>query len=158
MADGGPVLRPADAQDAAIAAALHAAGFAGRERSWSAGEFDALLEIPGSFLLLAAPSPGAPDAALLLGRTQGDEAELLTLATSPAARRAGLARALLDRFAAEVAARGAATAFLEVATDNGAARALYAKAGWREVGLRKAYVKRMDGSRVDAVVLQFPVG
>jgi ribosomal-protein-alanine N-acetyltransferase len=154
MADGGPILREAFARDAPIAAALHAEGFAGRERSWSAAEFDALLAIPGSFLLLASPGPDLPDAGLLLGRGLAGEAELLTLATAPGARRAGIARALLDRFAEEAAARGAETAFLEVAEDNAAARALYIQSGWTAVGRRKAYVKRVDGSRMDAIVMQ----
>lgn len=154
MADAGPALRLAGPQDGDLAASLHHAGFAGRERSWSAREFEALLEIPGSFLLLAAPGSGAPDAAVLLGRAQGGEAELLTLATAPTARRAGLGRALLARFAAEIEKRGAEAAFLEVAEDNAAARALYADAGWIAVGRRKAYVKRLDGSRVDAIVMR----
>lgn len=154
MAEGGAVLRQGGPTDAPIAASLHAAGFAGRERSWSAGEFDALLEIPGSFLFIAAPAPGAAEAAMLLGRAHGGEAELLTLATAAEARRGGLARALLACFAKQAAAQGAAMAFLEVAQDNTPARQLYSMAGWQEVGQRKAYFKRLSGARVDAVVMR----
>lgn len=154
MAERGPAPRRAGAVDADLAARLHAAGFADHERSWRAAEFEALLEIPGSFLFMAAPAPGAPDAGLLLGRAQGGEAELLTIATAPDARRAGLARALLVRFAQEARALGADAAFLEVAEDNAPARRLYSIDGWQEVGRRKAYVKRLSGARVDGIVMR----
>ena len=47
-------------------------------------------------------------------------------------------------------ARGAATMFLEVSTRNEAARTLYARAGFTEVGRRARYYA--DGS--DALVLR----
>jgi ribosomal-protein-alanine N-acetyltransferase len=153
MAEHGPALRRAQAADGSVAARLHAAGFAGQERSWRATEFEALLKTPGSFLFLAALAPGATDAGVLLGRAQSGEAELLTIATAPDARRAGLARALLVCFEREARALGADHAFLEVAEDNGPARQLYSIAGWHEVGRRKAYVKRLSGPRVDAIVM-----
>ena len=42
--------------------------------------------------------------------------------------------------------------FLEVAEDNAAARALYAKLGFQEIGRRRAYYKRPGGA-VDALTL-----
>lgn len=113
-------------------AALHGACFTTHPAPWTARAFRDLLADPHGFLIEA---PGA----LLAGRTVAGEAELLTLATAPDARRRGLARALLAGFDAEAAARGAAAAFLEVAEDNAAARALYAAAGWAQVGRRPRY-------------------
>ena len=89
-----------------------------------------------------------------LGRVIGAEAELISLAVAPEARRAGLGRALLGAFATAAHARGATRAFLEVAADNKAALALYAAAGWRESGRRKGYYRRPDGARVDALLFE----
>jgi ribosomal-protein-alanine N-acetyltransferase len=44
-----------------------------------------------------------------------------------------------------------------VAEGNAAARALYARAGYRECGRRKGYYQRPDGSRDDAVVMEKPL-
>ncbi|SIQ23110.1 ribosomal-protein-alanine N-acetyltransferase [Paracoccus thiocyanatus] len=113
-------------------AALHGRCFAAHPRPWTAAEFQALLAGPANFLLIRPQ-------AFLLGRAIADEAELLTLAVAPEARRQGLASALLAEFAATSRARGARAAFLEVAADNAAALALYAGAGWEAVGKRRDY-------------------
>lgn len=123
-------------------AALHARCFT-VPPPWSAGAFAEALAQPGAMLLTA------PDA-FLLGRTAAGEAELLTLAVAPEGRRRGTARALCDRFAARARAAGADAAFLEVAADNAAARALYAGCGWVEAGRRPRYY----GLRLDAVVMR----
>lgn len=112
-------------------AALHASCFT-MPRPWSAAEFASLLSAPG-VVLLARPQ------AFLLGRIAGDEAELLTLAVAPPARRTGEARALVRRFLADCTARGAAVAFLEVAADNAAAIGLYRATGWQQAGQRRNY-------------------
>ncbi len=80
-----------------------------------------------------------------------DSAEILTVGVVPTARRRGIARLLLDDLLAEARRRGAVEAFLEVRTDNDAARALYLREGFAEVGLRRGYY---DGGRVDAVVMR----
>jgi len=127
-------------------AATHARAFAGHGRAWSAPEFRALLQSDHVF------STGDAHA-FALGRVVLDEAELLTLATDPAHRRAGRARACLTAFEAQAAARGAVSAFLEVAEDNAPALALYRAANYREMGRRKGYYTAPDGTPVDALVL-----
>lgn len=82
-----------------------------------------------------------------------DEAELLTVAVDPAARRQGMGARLLAGFAATARARGATTAFLEVAAGNTPAQALYRQAGWVEAGRRKRYYHAPDGTAEDALVL-----
>jgi ribosomal-protein-alanine N-acetyltransferase len=131
-------------------ARLHAAAFDGLDRPWAAGEFASLLERPGTLLLGDAR-------AMLLGRVAADEAEVLTLATDPAHRRRGLAAALLARFHAEAAARGAGRAVLEVAEDNPPARALYAGQGYAEVGRRPRYYARAESAAAAALVLARPL-
>ena len=124
-------------------AALHDRCFATHPRPWSAAEFEALLAGPPNFLLTRPQG-------FLLGRVIADEAELLTLAVAPEARRQGLASALLAEFAATSRARGAREAFLEVASDNAAAMALYARADWEIIGKRRNYY--VPG--VDAVLMR----
>jgi ribosomal-protein-alanine N-acetyltransferase len=126
-------------------ATLHAAAFP-EGGAWSTADFAALLAAPGAILLTA---PGG----FLLGRSVAGEAELLMLAVAPDRRRRGIATALLERFAATCMVAGAERAFLEVAEDNAAARALYAAVGFRPVGRRAGYYLRADGTRADAVIL-----
>lgn len=116
-------------------------------RPFSTEEFAALLAAPTIYLCTATGG-------FALGRAVAGEAELLTLAVDPALRRQGYGRDLLRRFAAEAARRGAASAFLEVAAGNDAARALYASESWQETGRRKGYYQLGDGQSEDAIVMQ----
>lgn len=126
-------------------AALHGAAFT-MPRPWTAGEFAALLADRTVFLVAEAEG-------FALGRVVLDEAELLTIAVAPGARRQGAGTRLMARWEAAAAARGAARAVLEVAADNAPARALYAARGFRPAGLRRGYYRRPDGLRIDALVL-----
>ncbi|MDP3339032.1 ribosomal protein S18-alanine N-acetyltransferase [Frigidibacter sp.] len=126
-------------------AALHAACFT-VPRPWTASEFADLLARQDTFLL-------QEPTGVLLGRALAGEAELLTLAVAPEARRAGIGARLLAGFLAEAAARGAETAFLEVAEDNQPARALYERAGFAPAGRRRAYYRHPDGTSTDALVM-----
>lgn len=128
-------------------ARLHAASFT-TPPPWSAESFAALLAAPGALLLCA------PDgSAFALFRIIGDEAELLTIATDPARRRQGQARALLERFDPLARARGVQQVFLEVSADNHPARSLYAACGFTPSGRRPGYYRRPDGQAVDALML-----
>lgn len=130
----------------AALAATHAAAFAAGE-AWSEETITRTLAGPGVVLVGDAR-------AFLIGRIVADEAEILTLATHPNMRRAGLARAVLGRFESLAAQAGAAVIFLEVDAGNAPARALYAAAGYRQAGLRPGYYRRADGRRGDALVLE----
>lgn len=143
---GALALLAPGAEQATALAGLHARAFAGQSRAWEAGEFAALLDSATVFAL------GGPRA-FALGRVIADEAELLTLATDPACRRQGLARACLAGFEDEARRRGATQAFLEVAETNGAALALYLSAGYRLGARRDGYYRMADGTRADALVL-----
>ena len=130
-------------------ARIHAAAFT-TPRPWSAGEFAALLAMPGVWF-------DGDAAGFVLGRAAGGEAELLTLAVHPDHRRAGRGRALLAAFETVARVRGAGEAFLEVAETNAAARALYAGAGYGEAGRRPGYFTTPGGAWVDALVLRKPL-
>lgn len=129
--------------DAEVLAEIHAAAFAS---PWDADALRTLIDRAGAVL------EADPDGFFLL-QVAGDEAEVLTLAVRPSARRRGLARALTARAAARAAAMGATRLFLEVAEDNAAARALYRSLGFSEAGRRPRYYARPDGGRVDALLL-----
>lgn len=130
-------------------ARLHQAAFT-TPPPWRAESFAALLAEPPVFAI-ASPCGRA----FVLGRAIAGEAELLTLATHPDARRQGLARRLLARFETEARARGAEVAFLEVAETNTAACALYAASGWHRAGRRPAYYPAVAGEgRVAAVIMR----
>lgn len=128
-------------------AALHAQCFT-TPRPWSAREFTSILS---HAFLIETPH------AFLIGRVIADEAELLTLAVAPHARRTGTGMGLVADFLGRAAGAGAVDAFLEVAQDNAAARALYAQAGFLEAGRRKAYYTAPDGTKSDALVLRCEV-
>lgn len=130
-------------------ARLHSASFT-QPPPWSAQSFAQLLAEPSCFVLTH--MQGLDPVALALFRVAADEAELLTLATAPHARRNGFARALLTEGMHLARARGACTCFLEVAAPNFAARRLYEYAGFRPVGTRKAYYRAQGQTAVDAIV------
>ena len=116
---------------------------------WSAAEFIALGAPPKALLIADA----ALAEALVALQIAADEAEILTLGVVPGARRRGLASDLLRTAQAEAGMLGCTRVLLEVATDNAPARALYARHGYLEIGRRRAYYLRPDGTRQDALVL-----
>jgi ribosomal-protein-alanine N-acetyltransferase len=85
-----------------------------------------------------------------------EEAHLLNLSIAGPFQRRGLGRGLLSfvlKLARDYAAR---TIMLEVRPSNAAALALYAAAGFSEIGVRRGYYP--DGAgREDAIVLALPL-
>jgi len=132
--------RPATA---ARLAALHATAF---PSPWDAAAFEALLGQAGVFPL------EDPDGFILM-RAVADEAEILTLAVRPSARRRGVGAGLVREAGRLSAERGATRLFLEVAADNAAALSLYRAAGFVEAGRRPGYYAGADGGRRDALIL-----
>lgn len=132
---------------AAACAAIHAAAFPPHD-AWNAAAFATLLASPGVHGLID------PAGGIVLVRQAADEAEILTLATMPAARRQRIGQRLLTAGLEWATGSGAARVFLEVSEANAAARALYAGAGFISCGRRRHYY--LDGS--DAIVLQFICG
>lgn len=127
----------------AALAAIHAASFPPRE-IWGQDAIALQLALPGVFGLLH------PHGGMILARAAADEAEVLTLAVAPDARRQGIAAALLAGAMAAARERAATTMLLEVAVNNTAARALYERAGFIEAGRRPRYYA--DGD--DALILR----
>jgi ribosomal-protein-alanine N-acetyltransferase len=141
-------LEPARPQSAEALARVHATSF---DQPWKAADIAELLTAPGGFGL-ALLERGAP-LAFILVRAIAGEAEILTLAVDPSARRRGVARALVEAALLTAQTAGAEAMFLEVAADNAAALALYAGAGFSRVGARPGYYPRETGA-IDAFVMR----
>ncbi len=126
-------------------AAVHAACFA-TPRPWSSAEIASILDSAFAFVLTE-PS------GFLIGRVVAGEAELITLAVDPRARKRGTGGRLVDGFLTEAKARGAESVFLEVLATNLPAQSLYARKGFEPKGKRRGYYQSPTGARVDALVL-----
>lgn len=139
-------------------AAVHAASFRA-PAPWPAASFAATLGGAGCFGLIMrnaeTTTPSTAIQGLILGRIVMNEAELLTLAVAPSARRQGLAHRLMQGFMHRCADQNVTHIFLEVAADNHAAQALYTAYGFETAGRRKSYYLTPEGDRIDALTMTF---
>ena len=80
-----------------------------------------------------------------------DETDMMNIAVSPASRRQGVARALIEALISALRQRGSKQLTLEVRASNGPARQLYESLGFLQVGLRKNYYRN---PKEDALILR----
>ncbi|MGE0585063.1 MAG: GNAT family N-acetyltransferase [Flavobacteriaceae bacterium] len=142
-------MRAALAADAPDIAALHGSSFA---KGWETPAVDAMLSSPGASAFIAEGRERI--AGFLLGRHAADEAEILSIAVDKTLRRGGLGRAMLERFAADCAARGIARMFIEVAEADEGAVAFYRAAGFVACGRRPAYYPDRPAGANDALLMR----
>ncbi|MEX0759370.1 MAG: ribosomal protein S18-alanine N-acetyltransferase [Tistlia sp.] len=147
-------VRPLAATDLDLLAGLHRDCFP--HDPWNRRALAEVLAMPGAGGWLIAEA-GESALGFLLVRRAADEAEILSFGVAPAHRREGLGGRLLETALAALAAQGAARLFLEVAIDNAAARRLYERLGFLQVGRRAGYLSAPDGPR-DALVLARRLG
>ena len=121
--------------------------------AWDEAAMRNLLDHPASTAFVAFDGQSKAAIGFVLGQLAADEAEVLTIGVAPDWQKLGLGRRLVDGLARAVKRAEARRLFLEVATDNDAAIALYGAAGFKEQGRRKAYYKRPDGTSADALML-----
>jgi ribosomal-protein-alanine N-acetyltransferase len=143
----GQAITRAGPLHATALSAIHARAFPEGEY-WDARIIAGQLSQPGVFGLIDTRG------GMILARLAADEAEVLTVAVVPERRQQGLGGSLVAAAAEEARQRGAARIFLEVSTRNPAARGLYQRLGFTQVGRRRAYYA--DGS--DALVLSKRLG
>ena len=117
---------------------LHAACFP--HKPWTASDF---MDLKKSGCDIIASQNG-----FIVYRVVADEAEIITIGVAPDARRGGVAAAMMEIAHRDAKKRGAKKIFLEVASDNTAARALYNAFGYAQIGIRPKYY---DG--VDAILM-----
>lgn len=123
--------------------------------AWTRRQVEDALLIGNCHYLLAgksgdAPSHDEPTAGFALSRMGFGEEELLLFAVSPAFRRNGVGRAMLDRFVSAAHRRQVHTLFLEMRKGNPAEH-LYRAFGFMPVGERPNYYRSQDGTRIDAI-------
>lgn len=140
------MLTPASPAHAEALAAIHAASFP-TPAQWGPEAMALQLGLPGAFGWID------PSGGMILARVAADEAEILTLAVAPEARRKGVARALLARARTQAASAGATTIVLEVGARNTAAQTLYTSTGFTAVGRRPRYYPGGE----DAVIMRAPL-
>lgn len=78
------------------------------------------------------------------------ESDMMNVAVDPGFRRQGIARALIETLIAELSKMGSRCLRLEVRVSNENARALYARMGFQQLGLRKNYY---HNPKEDALIL-----
>lgn len=119
---------------------------------WDADSISRLLALPGVFGLLAVP--GGQPAGFVLARLAADECEILNVAVAAGSRRQGLGRSLMAAAMALAGERGARAMFLEVASDNEPALALYRELGFAQAGIRPCYYRRGPDNFTDALIMR----
>jgi [ribosomal protein S18]-alanine N-acetyltransferase len=86
-----------------------------------------------------------------------DEAHIASLATHPEFRRQGIAKQLLIKALDNAYTEGARTALLEVRAGNEAARGMYQKFGFEEVGRRERYYKDNNEDAILMTLKRLPL-
>lgn len=117
---------------------------------WSRGNFvDALSAGYGCWVVREDDRPLAYGVVLFVL----DEAHLLNISVIADAQGRGLGSTLMRYLFVRARENGAASFFLEVRPSNKAARALYDREGFVEIGRRKGYYPAAQG-REDAIVMK----
>jgi ribosomal-protein-alanine N-acetyltransferase len=119
---------------------------------WSRAFFEKELSTPFAQLTVAIEQSDAR--AVLVGYScrwrVTDEVHLLNVAVHQSRRGSGVGRALVEAVIEEGRATRARTMFLEVRAGNVAARRLYRRLGFRDLGVRRGYY----GPGQDAIVME----
>jgi ribosomal-protein-alanine N-acetyltransferase len=149
FARGEPTLSEAGPRDASAFAPLHAAAF---RRGWSEDEVERMLLDPR--VVAHRATHGRELSGFILSRMAAGEAEILSVAVAARRRGRGVARRLLDLHLRRLAGLGVQAVFLEVEESNVAARRLYDRAGFHEVGRRPGYYPSAGGPPLAALVLR----
>jgi [ribosomal protein S18]-alanine N-acetyltransferase len=143
------LVEPATLRDSAKLAELHAASF---HRGWDEQEFADLLSQRST--LVHRLRLGRRMIGFVASRMAADEAEILSIAISPAYRGRRLSRDLLLTHLRYLAGRGIVTVFLEVEENNRPALRLYDRTGFRTVGRRERYYRQAEGEPLNALIMR----
>tara|TARA_Y100001936_G_scaffold254084_1_gene324609 strand:+ start:27974 stop:28447 length:474 start_codon:yes stop_codon:yes gene_type:complete len=141
-------LRTADIE---IVAKIHATCFFD---AWGPKMIQQVLDMPGTFGLVARRENYSSIIGFALARVAADECELLSLGVESEYRANGTGTQLLHASMARAIAERARWFFLEVAEDNDAALRLYRAHGLTKVGIRPNYYENSDGSKTSALTMR----
>jgi ribosomal-protein-alanine N-acetyltransferase len=154
-------VRPAEAAD--LPRLVEIAAHSATAAQWNPAEYQKLFTPEFTPDPALAPGQNQARAALvveqdgslvgfIVGRQVDDEWEIENIAVTGAARRCGLGSRLVGELLDLVRNRGGKSVFLEVRESNRAARSLYEKWAFIEVGRRKMYYQN---PAEDALILKF---
>lgn len=135
-------------------AEIHAGAF---HHGWSPAELEALLVQDRVITMVARrslPFGTRRPVGFVMVRASDDEAEVLTIAVTTRQRGKGLGRKLMDEAIRRLYHDRVRSLFLEVDEKNQAARGLYGRLGFKEVGRRKNYYAVPGGSPSAALVMR----
>jgi ribosomal-protein-alanine N-acetyltransferase len=135
-------------------AALHVQLF---QPPWDAAAVRALLEHPAAAAYVALIGNPKQTIGFVMSQIAGDEAEILSIAVDPQLQRSGAGRTMMEGLIRALRRAEITRLFLEVAADNEAAKALYAKLGFKEIGRRKGYYERPGAVAQDAINLALEI-
>lgn len=138
------VVTPFEADDLPRMADIHAKSF---PQAWSEDDIDSMLAANGMSAWVARTRGGGTGRPLgfVIARTAADEAEIITVASDPAHRRAGVGRALMEHAIRELQRDRVNRLLLEVSERNLAAIGLYRSLGFVQIGERKGYYASHSG-------------
>lgn len=149
-----PAVRLLAREDADALARLHAICFDPAER-WSAQALAETIAQPTTIGLSVEDEEEI--AGFILVQRVAPDAEILTLAVRPSARRRGIAKTLLKRSLDLLGQRGVGRLMLDVAADNVGAVRFYERMGFLADGRRPNYYQREEGRQADAILMSRPV-
>lgn len=136
---------------------IHAATF---KPAWTDGEFADFLNnanVAGVGLVEQVAKGGEMQGFALV-RIADEEAEILTIAVTPAWQNHGVGRRLMHIVLANLHADRVSKVFLEVDEDNKSAISLYKRVGFGQVAIRKNYYNLGEGKKSHALVMCCDVG
>lgn len=146
-------IREAEARDLPILSQIHNESF---RHGWSDGELGKLIANDAYTCLIARITAAKP-IGFILYRTVLDEAEIITIATSPSARRSGIGYKLLEASIRKLQFARVKKYFLEVDETNQPAIKLYKRYAFQTVGKREGYYASStvgDEKRPTALVME----
>ena len=145
-----PVIETLRIEHAPGCAGLHMNFFA---HPWSVSEFESMIASSAVYGAAAIEPEKQGLAGFILTRRAADEAEILTLAVEKNSQKQGIGKALLDHQYEDLRRIGVHRLFLEVSEANLAARRLYEKSGFAQVGARPGYYSGVDARQANALIL-----
>ncbi len=123
---------------------------------WGEREYGALFaaEAPRRIALVAAEEVDAQILGFVIARCADDEWEIENVVVAPEQRRRGLGSELVRELVQEAGRSGATAVLLEVRESNAAARRLYEKIGFTQIGRRPDYYRNPPE---DALLLRISI-
>lgn len=124
---------------------------------WSSREYEALFaaEAPRRIVLVATDEADpSHQCGYVIARCGADEWEIENVVVAEAQQRRGVGSALVDQLLHEALEAGITSVLLEVRPSNAAARRLYEKLGFSEVGRRPDYYREPSE---DALILKISI-